>query len=162
MSAAQKPAFDHAAAHRYFAIECNNLAWTLVEKKDRTPDETERMISAAHAAMEHWREVGTPINMARATTLVTTACVSAGLGDCAARSMHRMLACADAVDGEMGVFDTACVHSAAMCVFDLIGDVRECARHRSLAMDALARCDDDERSVLGVCYGLVGGFDSAG
>ena len=34
--------------HKKFAIELNNLVWNLLGKKDRTKEEDEKMIHAAH------------------------------------------------------------------------------------------------------------------
>ena len=42
-----------------------NFAWTLIEKADRTDDETELMINASHASWMHWSKVGKPVNFAR-------------------------------------------------------------------------------------------------
>jgi hypothetical protein len=50
------PPFDLARAHRWFSADCFNRVWTLIEKPDRTPDDNERMVSLAHAALAHWRE----------------------------------------------------------------------------------------------------------
>ena len=54
--------FDLAQAHRWFAIEFNNQAWDLVEKVNRTADETQQMIHAAHASILHWQSAGNALN----------------------------------------------------------------------------------------------------
>lgn len=51
-----QPSFDLQAAHRWFAADCFNTAWLLIEKVSRTPEETEAMISLAHASIFHWRQ----------------------------------------------------------------------------------------------------------
>jgi hypothetical protein len=61
-----KPPVDVAQAHRWFAVEPNNLAWDLAEMANRSPDNTERMIHAAHAACFHWLEAGNVLNHLRA------------------------------------------------------------------------------------------------
>ncbi len=38
------PDFDLQSAHRYFAVQCFNQAWELIEKPERTPEEEEAMI----------------------------------------------------------------------------------------------------------------------
>lgn len=65
--------FDVNKAHRWFAIECNNQAWDLVEVKERTAEQIEEMIHLAHAARFHWKEVGTALNLLRGETLLSTA-----------------------------------------------------------------------------------------
>lgn len=57
--------FDVNKAHKWFAIECNNQAWDLVETKERTAEQVEEMIHLAHAARFHWKEVGTDLNLLR-------------------------------------------------------------------------------------------------
>jgi hypothetical protein len=41
--------------HTLLSTDCFNRAWQLIDKKDRTPEEDERMISLAHASLSHWR-----------------------------------------------------------------------------------------------------------
>ena len=40
------PPFDLARAHRWFAVELNNLAWDLVEAQERSASDIARMIHA--------------------------------------------------------------------------------------------------------------------
>lgn len=49
-----KPDFDAAAAHRYFSAHCFNAAWELIDKKERTAEETEQMIQLCQASLWHW------------------------------------------------------------------------------------------------------------
>jgi hypothetical protein len=55
---------------RWFAIETNNLAWTLAEDPARTPAQREEMLSAAHASAFHWSRIGSDLNKARADLLL--------------------------------------------------------------------------------------------
>jgi hypothetical protein len=50
------PDFDLQAAHRFFAAECFNRAWDLIDKPDRTPDEDEQMIRLSLASTWHWTQ----------------------------------------------------------------------------------------------------------
>jgi len=52
---AESPAFDIAAAHKYFAAHCFNSAWDLIEKADRTPEEDRLMVALNQASIYHWR-----------------------------------------------------------------------------------------------------------
>ena len=52
----KQPDFDLAAAHRYFAVECFNQAWDLINKTGRTPDEDEQMIRLSLASHWHWTQ----------------------------------------------------------------------------------------------------------
>ena len=53
---AKTPEFDVVAAHRYFAAECFNRAWDLIDKPDRTPEEDEDMIRLNQASLYHWSQ----------------------------------------------------------------------------------------------------------
>jgi hypothetical protein len=48
------PDFDLAAAHKYFAAQCFNRAWDLIEKTDRTPEDDRLMESLNQASIYHW------------------------------------------------------------------------------------------------------------
>lgn len=52
----QKPDFDHSTAHKYFATNCFNKAWDLIDKTDRTPTEDEDMIRLSLASHYHWTQ----------------------------------------------------------------------------------------------------------
>ncbi len=56
--------FASAATHRKLAVKLFNHTWDLMKKKDRTEEEDERMVHAAHASRFHWGEVGEPLNLA--------------------------------------------------------------------------------------------------
>jgi hypothetical protein len=49
-------AVDTSDAHQHFSKHCFNRAWDLIDKPDRTPEDNERMIHLAHAALWHWSE----------------------------------------------------------------------------------------------------------
>ncbi|HEX7878489.1 MAG TPA: hypothetical protein VF720_03720 [Candidatus Eisenbacteria bacterium] len=45
---------DLTLAHRRLSAGCFNRTWEWIRKPDRTPEETEEMIHAAHASAWHW------------------------------------------------------------------------------------------------------------
>jgi hypothetical protein len=49
--------------HRKIAVELFNQTWTLMEKGDRTPAETDALIHGAHASRYHWGLVGNATNL---------------------------------------------------------------------------------------------------
>ena len=53
---AKEPEFDLKAAHRYFAANCFNQAWDLIDKNPRTPDEDKQMIRLSLASVYHWTQ----------------------------------------------------------------------------------------------------------
>jgi hypothetical protein len=46
--------FDLATAHKYFAANCFNGAWDLIEKKDRTNEDDQMMVALSYASIYHW------------------------------------------------------------------------------------------------------------
>ena len=48
--------FDLAEAHKYFAANCFNGAWTLIEKKDRTAKDDQMMVALSQASIFHWSQ----------------------------------------------------------------------------------------------------------
>jgi hypothetical protein len=52
----KKPEFDVAAAHKYFAADCFNSTWDLLDKQDRTPEDDEQMIRLTMASAYHWTQ----------------------------------------------------------------------------------------------------------
>jgi len=70
---------------KWFAVSCNNRAWTLVEQPTRTPSESHEMLHAAHAAAWHWTRVGTDLHEARAQMLLGFAHALSGDGPLALR-----------------------------------------------------------------------------
>jgi len=52
----KKSDIDIDAAHRYFAADCFNKAWDLIDKSDRTPQEDEQMIRLSMTSIWHWTQ----------------------------------------------------------------------------------------------------------
>lgn len=50
------PDFDTAAAHRFFAADCFNKAWDLMDKPERTPADDRLMVALTHASLYHWSQ----------------------------------------------------------------------------------------------------------
>jgi len=48
------PQFDVAAAHEYFAADCFNKAWHLLEKPTRTPEDERLLVALNQASIYHW------------------------------------------------------------------------------------------------------------
>jgi ketosteroid isomerase-like protein len=53
---AMTPSFDLMAAHRHFAASCFNQTWDLIDKSERTSEESEQLIALGHASLWHWTQ----------------------------------------------------------------------------------------------------------
>jgi hypothetical protein len=78
--------------HRWFAVECNNGAWDLTAKAERTASENREMLYMAYGAAYHWSKVGTPLHDARADVLVCHVHAMLGHADLAMQYARRTLA----------------------------------------------------------------------
>jgi hypothetical protein len=116
------PPFDVAKAHRWFAVELNNLAWNLVEAPQRSSAEVEQMIHAAHGACYHWLQVGDVLNHLRAQCLLSTAYTTAGYGEAAIRHAEKCLTLSTEAADQQTPFDRATAHGCAAAAYRLVGD----------------------------------------
>lgn len=76
----KEPPFDIDIAHRWFGAEYNNSIFPLLEKTERTEEETEKMISMAYASTLHWSSYSKckTANLARGEYMIATTLVYAG------------------------------------------------------------------------------------
>jgi hypothetical protein len=141
-----EPPFDLAKAHRWFAVELNNLAWELYELPARTAEETERMLDAAHASVHHWRQVGTVLNALRGQVLLASCYAAASNSETAVRHAYRALDLLSIAEGTTP-FDRVSVLGSVAAAMSLGGKTAEAARLRAEAREALAQLtgDDDRR-----------------
>jgi hypothetical protein len=51
-----QPSFDVVAAHKFFAADCFNKTWDLMDKAQRTPAEDEQMLFLTMASAWHWSQ----------------------------------------------------------------------------------------------------------
>jgi DNA-binding transcriptional MerR regulator len=85
------------ATHRQLGKDLYNHAWTLIEKADRTPAETDEMVLATHAAAFHWsRGGGTLANAARGQWQIARVYSTLGRGEPAVWHARRCLELAEA------------------------------------------------------------------
>ncbi len=104
-----------AASHRWHAVECNNLAWSLSELPSRTPTQDAEMLHAAHAAAFHWHKVGTEENAARASMLLGHVHAALGHGGLAlwyAEDSYRYLVDHNPPDWEIAFACAVLAHAA--------------------------------------------------
>ena len=75
-----KPDFDLDLANKWFGVNYNNGIFPLLEKADRTEDETEMMIQMAFASTLHWSEYSgcKYVNKVRGINMIATALAYAG------------------------------------------------------------------------------------
>jgi hypothetical protein len=143
---------DIERAHRWFAVEFNNRAWDLVEKAQRSADETEEMIHAAHAACLHWSAVGSAVNQLRAQCLLATVYATAGLGAAAVRHAEKCLKlCEDAGDAAT-TFDKATALGCASIAYACAGPLERAREIYGQANQVAEALDQEDRPVFDKLY----------
>ncbi|RDI42270.1 hypothetical protein [Falsibacillus pallidus] len=106
--------------HRELAVKYFNSVWDLMEKKERTIEETDEMIHMAHASRHHWGIVGAPINLARGEWQVSRAYAVAGRAEPALYHAQR---CLDiCLEKGMGDFDLAFAYEALARGYKIAGN----------------------------------------
>lgn len=80
------------ATHRQLGKDLFNHTWTLIEKADRSPAETDEMVHATHASSFHWsRGGGTLANAARGQWQIARVYSTLGRGEAAIWHANRCL-----------------------------------------------------------------------
>ena len=125
-----QPPFDVQRAHRWFAVELNNLAWEIVEADSRTEDQIQEMIHAAHGACYHWMQVRALINHQRAYNLLAHVYLIAGDGDAALRYAFKCLAIGEQAGDQQETFDIVTKHGAAALAFNLAQQHEQANEHK--------------------------------
>ena len=107
MNADSTTAID-SAAHRDCAVSLFNYTWTLLNKIDRTSEESNEMVRSAYASRWHWGVVGEPINFARGEWQISRCCAEAGQAEAALH--HAQLYFDACTRDDYGPFDLAFAH----------------------------------------------------
>lgn len=116
------------------AKELFNFTWTLLEKEDRTGEESELMINAAHASRAFWGEFGTPVNFARGEWQISHVYATVRRAEPALHHARRCLEICEA--HELGAFDLAYAYEALARANAVAGDRELCSRHERLSREA--------------------------
>ena len=120
--------------HRKFAVNCFNLTWSLLDKKDRTKEENDKMVHAAHASRYHWGEIGTPLEFERGEWQISRVYSVLGRSEPA---LYHAKRCLDiCVENNIGDFDIAFAYEAMARAHSIAGDKAECKKYLQLATEA--------------------------
>ncbi len=126
--------------HKNLAIELFNLTWDLLDKEDRTVEETDRMIHSCHASRYHWEVAGTNVHIARGDWLVSRVYAALQRPEPCLYHAHRCLKVT--LENNLKDFDLAFAYEAMARACDLAGDEVERAKYFTLAKEAGAKIKD--------------------
>lgn len=143
------------------AKQTNSRVWVLHDKEERTAEEEQEMIHAAHTSLYHWSQVGTTVNLQRGEWLIGRVYTVLGDGQAALYYARRCMALTEAHRQEMADFDLAWADEGMARALALNGEMAEAKAHWEKARTAgEAIADDEDREIFmgdfngGEWYGL--------
>ena len=134
---------------RELAVALFNHVWSLIRKPERTPEQEDDMIHAAHASRHHWAEVGTAANLARGEWQVSRVYATLGRAEPALYHAGRCLTYCEGSPEEMDDWDLPCAYEALARANSVAGNVEEARRFAERARDLGERiADEEDRKLL--------------
>lgn len=135
------------ATRRKLAADLFNHVWTLLETENRTPEQDDEMLHAAHASRYHWGEVGEGVNLARGEWQCARVYAVLGRAEPALWHARRCLAINEA--NGIADFDIAAACEAMARAYLAAGDLAEVAAWKARATAALEGiADPDDREII--------------
>ena len=149
MTATTVPSEIDPTTRRKLAADLFNRVWTLLETVDRTPEQDDEMVHAAHASRYHWGEVkvGEPVNLARGEWQCSRVYAVLGRPEPALWHARRCVAINEA--NGIADFDIAAAYEAMARAHVAAGDLAEVAAWKAKATAALEGiADPDDRDII--------------
>ncbi|MEA3288459.1 MAG: hypothetical protein U9Q77_13955 [Candidatus Marinimicrobia bacterium] len=127
--------FTIEEAHKAFAPGIFNRVWDLLEKEDRSTEDNEIMINAAHASLYHWRSVGEMINLQRGQWMIAKVYTTLGMKESA---LHHAQICLDLTNQhKVNDFDLSFAYEGFARAQALHGNLDDCAKYVDLARESV-------------------------
>ena len=135
--------------HRNVAVDLFNHVWTLLRLPERTPEQDDEMIHAAHASRHHWAAVGTAANLARGEWQVSRVYAVLGRAEPALYHAGRCLAYCEARPSELEDWDLPYAYEALARAYLAAGNVDQSREHAARARELAERvADEEDRELL--------------
>jgi hypothetical protein len=129
---------------RQLAVDLFNRVWTLLETENRTREQDDELIHAAHASRHHWAEVGTGANLARGEWQISRVYVALGRAEPALYHAGRCLAYCEASRDEIADWDLPYAYEALARAHLVAGDQDEASRFATHARELAEQVADAE------------------
>lgn len=123
-----------------------NLAWDYLLRDDRSPDDDELMLHAAHASCFFWRQVGQPVHWARGQWQLAR--VNAVLERPEAALHHARRCLTICREERLGPFDQACAHEALARTGLVAGDLTQARKALAAGFAAAGQIQNAEEKQL--------------
>lgn len=126
--------YTEQESHKKFAVDLFNLVWSLLDKKDRTKEENDKLVHAAHASRFHWGEIGTPLEFERGEWQISRVYSVLKRPHSAIYHARRCLEICQA--NNFGDFDIAFAYEGMARAYAVAGEKSECEKYIGLAKKA--------------------------
>jgi len=127
--------------HRKLAVALFNRVWALLETSNRTTEQSDEMVHAAHASRYHWGKIGTPLEFERGEWQISR--VYSTLKRPEPATVHA-LRCLEICEANgIGGFDLAFAYEALARAHAMAGEVATSRDVLSLAKKAAEAIEDD-------------------
>ena len=137
------------ATRRALAVGLFNYTWTLLENANRSPDQDDEMLNAAHASRYHWGEVGEAVNLARGEWQVSRVYAVLGRGEPALYHARRCIELNEANEEGREDWDLGSGYEAMARAHAVAGDRAASEEWKARAIAELATiADAEDRQVL--------------
>jgi hypothetical protein len=147
MATPSAPTEIDPATRRKLAVDLFNHVWTLLERENRTPEQDDEMLHAAHASRYHWGEIGEPVHRSRGEWQCSRVYAVLGRVEPSLWHARRCLAINEAHG--IADFDIAAAYEAMARACLVAGDLTEVAAWKAKANAALSGiADPDDREVI--------------
>jgi DNA-binding transcriptional MerR regulator len=138
----QVPGGLTAEEERQVAVDLFNHTWELLETVDRTVEQDDRMVHAAHASRFHWERVGNATNLAIGEWQISRVYSVLGRTEPALHHARRCLEICEA--GDVAPFYVAEAYEAAARAHAVAGDRAGAAEAEAQAWRAAEAIEDPE------------------
>ena len=134
--------FTEQECHKSFAIQLNNLVWGLLQKENRTAEDNDQMIHAAHASHYHWTVIGEPVNFQRGEWLIARVYVVLNRPEPA---LYHAKKCMELTEKHKFVdFDLAFAYESMARAHAAAGNESEAKKYIQLAQEAGEKIKQEE------------------
>jgi len=148
VSAKSTPGSGSVTDERLLAAQLFNETWRLMDQQDRTTDDDDRMIHAAHASRYHWGPVpeATPAHLARGEWQISRVYAVLGRAEPALHHARRVLDICER--NGIGDWDLAFAFEALARAHAVAGDRAQARRYTDRALAAVSDIADEEDRAL--------------
>jgi hypothetical protein len=134
--------------HRQLGVDLFNRVWTLLELPERTPEQDDELVHAAHASRYHWGLAGTTTNLGRGEWQISRVYAVLGRAEPALHHARRCLELVEAAD-DTEDWDLPFAHEALARASLVAGDEEAARSHAARARELGKQiADPEDRELL--------------